>query len=217
MWDGPSTPRCITGDDDQEAWEEANRLFSKTDAVDSAMTKVVIITGSSMFEYFILRNLSPFFCSLAPLLLRLRMILYNVYRTFEFDGVHEAFIEAINEQIETLKTSTDPIETRYDTLKARRRVERLANVAGQRMVKPRSVSEEERARIEERVAEIRSEIAREREINFRAMVRRAEIRRARRKFQRPPQFLDTMDARTETSSSVPVDDDERPHKRAKGL
>ena len=145
------------------------------------------------------------------------MILYNVYRTFEFDGVHEAFIEAINEQIETLKASTDPIETRYDTLKARRRVERLANVAGQRMVKPRSVSEEERARIEERVAEIRSEIAREREINFRAMVRRAEIRRARRKFQRPPQFLDTMDARTETSSSVPVDDDERPHKRAKGL
>ena len=139
-----------------------------------------------------------------------------------FDNVHEAFVQAIQARVDELNARPDPMDTKYDAVRALRRVRR-------QLPKPRKkrgkVSSRRKRGIDEgsvvfkeAVAQAKAEIIQEKQANFEVMIRRAELRRAQCRFQRPVQFrgIDAVHGeKSESTSRKEEEDDSRPAKRAR--
>lgn len=216
MWDGPSTRRSITEDDNPDGFDSTDTLFCKTDPDAGGTVKRMIIGEDSQFSRVIIEYLSPFFYSMGPLLSRLREILYNAYCNSEFESLHEAFTEAIEHRIGELKTRPDPTQYPQDVAKARRRVERLMKIPRRtRALRLEEVSLEEQSRIEESIAQTVAVILQEKETRFKEMVNLAKQRRENCRFQLPPQFRDGSSVNSERSLPGPSDEEDRDYKKAR--
>ncbi|KAJ3491195.1 hypothetical protein NLI96_g886 [Meripilus lineatus] len=214
--EGPSTLRRITEDDDPQAWRRVKSLFDNNDPTGGSKLKEEIFEDSAIMEKCILANLSPFFYNMGGLLVSLKEVVFNVYHTSEYDNAHEDFIAAIEARLEELRTHHDPMDTEYDTARARRRVERTQT--GVPMDQGSSGGKRPgEGEFEKAVAKAKADILREKESNFAAMVRRAESRRANYRFHRPPQFR----SRGETTAcerskrGLQMEDNNRPTKKAR--
>lgn len=212
MLDGPCTRRSITEDDDHVAWRNLGNLFNEKKGLGASAEKVNIMVEDILFSRIILKNLSPFFHFMGPLLRRLRKILIDAYAhtndDCSADTLHRDFVAALQDRLEELKTRPDPLQSPYDKAKARRRVTRMMKTSNKSNTEA-SNSEGEKQSTKEQIAEAIADITTEKEASFKMMVSRAEERRASFRFHMPPQFLDRVDIDSEN------DGDDRPRKRPK--
>ena len=133
----------------------------------------------------------------------------------KFDMLHEAFVEAIEQRLEELKTQPEPTQYPQDVAKARRRVQRLLRIPHKVRRRTEEVSGQEKSRTEQRVTEVVADILREKEVGFKEMICRAKYERANCRFQLPPQFQDKLKVNSKRSLPGPSDGEDRCHKRAR--
>lgn len=185
MTEGPSTPRIIPEEDDQFLWWDVSCMF----ASGGWELKEEILQDPEKMKKYILDILSPFYYNMRGLLVALNEVVFAVYHTSQYDMAYDDFIAAIEARLEELKARPDPMDTEYDTARARRIVTLRRQLEKVSEVQDRK-NEVDPGDFEEEVAREKVELLEEKEEDFRVMIRRAELRRERYRFQRPLQFQD---------------------------